>query len=598
MNNETFRDLKIKQVYLDTGDQKVFFCKHIKTEETYLVNAIFNKKPFELVDLDRLNNIIHCYEDFYEDDEAKYLVIKSKSSFGIVDYLEEHILSREQKLQYTDFILENLIDLKFLPIHTLCSLFNYQNIIIDLEDEISFLGLIVFEKNYLDLDLSSLLNNLADIFTDFHKDAETKLIPKEIKTIIKKCRERQYINYGMIKKDFDEYSSIVRKDIRKEIQLEEKKDRKQKKIQMERKNIRSVFNNSEKSLNETAKEEEVVTEIVEIEIEEPKDVVKIKEIAQETINDETQEVEDVDKKKEYEDVYSKLQQNAYKESYFEDGNPTSFVKLQKEFSSNDEVKEALVDEFFNAVEGKQFEDFKEQEIVKVKESLLNIKTIVVFVSVTIAMLLVLYGIYNFILNAEIPVKSDTLDTLIDTELPSNDETVLKTKELAIEAKQQKSSIDEKSIDVIDEISKIIKGDDLEQFYGGALLKEANPTNIPQTDTEEVYKGTHSFKLINETDTKKEFYVGGISKESSETDNNGSEIKFWLKSDKEQNVTISVVATTEGRTAPVRVWRPAYLTTNGWMQYSIEINQFEKAQLYISTAVNSNVWIDNYEINYK
>lgn len=619
MNSETFRDLKIKQVYIETNDQKVFFCKHKKTDETYLVNAVFNQKPFELVDLNRINNIIHCFEDFYEEENVKYMIIKSKNSFGIESYIEKQALTNEQKIEFTDYLLDNLINLKFLPIHIQCSLFNYDNIVIDMEDQISFLGLIVFEKNYLDLDLSNLLNNIADILTDFHKDFEDKKLPDEIKAIVKKCRNRQYLNYELIKRDFDQYAE----SIRREIYLEQKKEKREKKqkMQLERKNIRSVFNNADKSLKETAKEDEIVVEVVDIEVEaEAADIKNVENDMSEVKENEIKEneiqkdenKEDVVKPYEikHEDVYSKLSENAYKESKITKQDTQSFSGFKEIFEKNDDMKEALVDEFFDAVEFEEpANDISEKEVIKVKESLFNGKTVLVFISVTLGMLLVLYFIYNFMLKAEVPMVTpnapvnelesdaymeENVDTMIikPTDEPENkavdkEEPVLETKALKTEDKI-----------VEDEISNKLKGDELESFYGGHLLNDANPKNIPELDDKELYKGIYSFKLNNDKNSKKEFYVGGIDAEIENSENNGADIKFWLKADKEQNATIAVVATSKGRTAPVRVWRPAYLTAGDWMQYSIEISQFEQAQLYISTATESNVWIDNYEINYK
>lgn len=621
MNSETFRDLKIKKIYLETDEQKVFFCKHKRTDETYLVHAIINQKPFELVNFDRMNEVLECYDSIYEEEQVRYLIIKTEDSFGIEGYLEKKELNDEQRLQYTEFLLEKLEELKFLPIQILCSLFSYENVIIDMNDQISFLGLIILDKSYMKLDSTVLFNNIADILTDFFKDTSTRKLPQEIKKIVKKCRERRYINYTGIKNDFQEYAEILKR----ELYLKQKQEEKErKKIIKERKNIRSVFNNSEKSIKETAKEEEIVVE--KIEIEETKietteaniDVAsEIEEIGDAVETNEEVNFEDTGKIEALDDVYSKLQQNAYQDAGFEKQDTIPLANLDVFDSGDDQVKEALVDEFFNAIREVPTEDTsknhtpkekKSKEVVKVKESLLNFKTIAVFAWVTIAMILILYLVYSSVLkkDAEIPV-ADT--NSIESKIVS-EESVMQSDTVADDAVEQVGESDDAKLGSAAEESQeaeiaqenlqmieAIKEDELSDFYGGDLLKKANPNHFPIADTEVFYKGTHSFKIVNTEKEKKRFYVGGIK---GQDENKGAALKFWLKTDTEQKVVLEAVVNSENGKTSFRVSKPAYLNATAWMQYKIDIdnNNFENVQLYISVAEKGNVWLDDYEVNYK
>ncbi|MCT4661574.1 MAG: hypothetical protein N4A40_06890 [Tissierellales bacterium] len=606
MNSETFRDLRIKKIYLETEEQKVFFCKHKRTDETYLVHAIINQKPFELVNFDRMNEVLGCYDSIYEEEQVRYLIIKSEESFGIESYLDKNELSDEQRINYTEFLLEKLDQLRFLPIQILCSLFSYENVIIDLNDEMSFLGLIILDKSYMKLDSTVLFNNFADMLTDFFKDPKTRKLPKEIKAIVKNCRERRYINYNGLKNDFAAYAEVIKR----EIYLRQKQEEKErKKIIKERKNIRSVFNNSEKSMKETAKEEEIVVEKIEIEQEIPQEIAE-ENIAVEENVEVKETFEDTGKVEQLDDIYSKLQQNAYMDAKFEKQDTIPLANLDTFDSGDDEIKEALVDEFFNAIrelpEDDKIDNHKSKEVVKVKESLLNMKTIATFLGVTIAMVVVLYLVYSMVLKKDANI--DTAKTQVTPTVVSENSVVEKQQEasaettanddVAAESENTESQLETEAINNGNlELIQTIKEDELSAFYGGELLKKANPQNSPLADSEEVYKGTHSFKLVNETNEKKEFYVGGVE---GKKDNKGASVKLWLKSDKKQTAVLAALVNSENGKTPYKVSRPIYLSEAGWMQYVIEIeqNNFETAQIYVSTVEKSSVWIDDYEVNYK
>lgn len=221
MNGIAFRNLKIKKIIYEDSLQKIFLCKHKDDNSTYMVNAIINRKPYELVDFKKINEILACFEYIYEEEGVLYLIIKGKRTYELDEFLKTHRYDMLMKVENTRKIIESLNQLRALPIHILCGLFNKHNVVTLENGEVTFTGLIYFEKNYLELDSVVLMNQLAELIQYIFEDDEESM-PDEIKTIIEKCRKRRYKNYNTIQTDFESFAE----PILREIEREERKRRK------------------------------------------------------------------------------------------------------------------------------------------------------------------------------------------------------------------------------------------------------------------------------------------------------------------------------------------------------------------------------------
>lgn len=248
MNGIAFRNLKIKKIIYEDSLQKIFLCKHKDDNSTYMVNAIINRKPYELVDFKKINEVLACFEYIYEEEGVLYLIIKGKRTYELDEFLKTHRYDMLMKVENTRKIIESLNQLRALPIHILCGLFNKHNVVTLENGEVTFTGLIYFEKNYLELDSVVLMNQLAELIQYIFEDDE-EAMPDEIKAIIEKCRKRRYKNYNTIQTDFESFAEPILREI-------EREERKRRKAES-KKTETSLFSIvKEKVLSETTKSNE------------------------------------------------------------------------------------------------------------------------------------------------------------------------------------------------------------------------------------------------------------------------------------------------------------------------------------------------------
>lgn len=646
MNGIAFRNLKIKKIIYEDSLQKVFLCKHQEDNSTYMVNAIINRKPYELVDFNKINGILSCFEYIYEEEEVLYLITKGQPTFEIQDFLKTHKFDELMKIEHCNKILVSLNQLKFLPIHILCSIFNKHNIVVLENGNLVFLGLLYFEKNYLELDFVVLMNHISELIELLFKEDEE--LPSEIKDIIEKCQKRRYKNYNTILTDFEAYSEKTIKEI-------EKAEKKQRKTEQKKTETKKFFGLKEKDTNKH--EEEVVLEknneyeakADDINIETTKsfkaktvdmnhtiklDKNLVNQLRNEQKRNETAEGESSS------GIYDKLLKNAAiktqatnavskKKMLDEDAELFSKAKadIVQDYTADDryivennfeidddkiqtnkvkeDEKERLVDAFFK---GKDL-DYKKNKSdgEENKTEGVTVKNIALFFVVMIAMVTVLFMVYKFIMNdtSKLEDSADINKMAAATDIDS--ENIATTSESAVEESEQP---DAEGTEVKAEINSVeyskivgvdlLKDDEMKNFLTEDLWQKSESANLISIDGEVKHAGTSSLKLANENGSEQDYYIGGIeiSKDSSKKELK-PEIRLWIQSQKEQSAILYAKVYKDGELV-VKISRKVFVAADNWMQYDMELNigAGDYIQLYAKTFDAGNIWLDDYNVTYK
>ncbi|WP_425446626.1 hypothetical protein [Dethiothermospora halolimnae] len=201
MNGNILEELKVVETILENEEQEVFICKNKITEELFVLNSITNTKLTETLDSDKLKNTINNVVDVVEIEDRLNIISRYMSHNKLKDYVNKNELYLSDKVKYVHFLLNMLYDLREFQPHILSSIFNYHNFVIDGMRNIHPLGLIILEENYLDIDTSNVLKNIARlVYTIFTGnkiiDGDTlDKLPPDISKIITKCKDNKYTKY-------------------------------------------------------------------------------------------------------------------------------------------------------------------------------------------------------------------------------------------------------------------------------------------------------------------------------------------------------------------------------------------------------------------
>lgn len=206
MDSTFFDTLRPKKILFENKIQNILIAESKIDNNIYIVNSIFNFKPFKDFDPNILIEKTRSIVWVEERDDILYIISAKLEGKKLKQYVNSNVKTLSKKIKYTEKLFEFLDNLKYLPSHIIASLLDEKNIIISEEEQLETLGVIPIDESYFNVDIDIVFDILADYLFMIYSEGDNKIdideLPPDISNIIKSIRNREYSQYTDVYRDF------------------------------------------------------------------------------------------------------------------------------------------------------------------------------------------------------------------------------------------------------------------------------------------------------------------------------------------------------------------------------------------------------------
>ncbi|WDV44646.1 hypothetical protein PV797_14115 [Clostridiaceae bacterium M8S5] len=205
MVNHVFKDLEILDIFYENDFQKIFICRDKNDDQKVYVNSIGDKQIVDNINEQELENAVESIKSIKEFN-GRLFIVSDYNENNLHAFIEGNHLSLGEQFTITEKIMDNINTYNRLPNFLSKAMINKYNVVLEENNNIKNLGLFIFDgevdnaPNSFSVPLAEMISY---IFTgsDNKETRDEGLIPPDVREIINKCKQYDYLDIQQCKDD-------------------------------------------------------------------------------------------------------------------------------------------------------------------------------------------------------------------------------------------------------------------------------------------------------------------------------------------------------------------------------------------------------------